>query len=214
MNVNPTHQQGPYDWYNRNDSGGEKIPPQNQATSLPLTQSMGDCRGQTITFADGSKYTGEVNENGEPHGRGVLDYPDTQNRCKKYEGEFADGLFHGKGIMLYINGRKYDGDWVKGLRQGKGNEETPIGDVYVGDFANDKRHGKGYATTHRNETVIGEFEDGRFIKGTIIKSQNEKFEGEFRNSGVDLWNGVYSRNGEVLAKYKEGKETSGCCEIL
>ena len=38
----------------------------------------------------------------------------------KYEGEFRNGLPHGKGTIFYAEGATYIGEWKKGLRQGEG----------------------------------------------------------------------------------------------
>ena len=37
-----------------------------------------------------------------------------------YEGEFRDGVAHGKGVMLWADGHHYDGEWVDGRAQGDG----------------------------------------------------------------------------------------------
>ena len=37
-----------------------------------------------------------------------------------YEGEFRDGVAHGKGVMLWADGHHYDGEWVDGRAQGQG----------------------------------------------------------------------------------------------
>jgi len=37
-----------------------------------------------------------------------------------YEGEFRDGVAHGKGVMLWEDGHHYDGEWVDGRAHGDG----------------------------------------------------------------------------------------------
>ena len=61
-------------------------------------------------------YMGEMNEEEEPHGRGV--------RISKYgglfEGHFIDGERHGKGRLIYCTGQVFVGEFVDNLEHGKG----------------------------------------------------------------------------------------------
>jgi hypothetical protein len=41
---------------------------------------------------------------------------------------------HGKGIMIYMNGRRYEGNWEGDLRHGRGYEKHPNGNYYIGYF--------------------------------------------------------------------------------
>ena len=61
----------------------------------------------------------------------------------KYEGDWKDGMRHGKGTFYYTNGDKYVGDWKDDVQDGKG--------IYYSRTANAMRrlcqrrtHGKGY----------------------------------------------------------------------
>jgi hypothetical protein len=69
-------------------------------------------------MADGSKYYGEINnENGKPHGYGLL---------------------------MSREGDTYaDGQWVNGSLSGKGGLVVFGEFEYLGDFLNDKMHGYG-----------------------------------------------------------------------
>ena len=62
-------------------------------------------------------------------------------------GEFKDDKCHGYGVYLEKNGDKYEGDWKNGLKHGKGNEFLGVifkvnlgvqtnadGSIYTGDF--------------------------------------------------------------------------------
>ncbi|XP_060752351.1 MORN repeat-containing protein 5 isoform X1 [Tachysurus vachellii] len=63
----------------------------------------------------GSSYNGSY-KNGRMEGRGEYTLP-THTR---YEGEMMDGMFHGKGVLYFVNGGKYDGIWEKGIcKQGQ-----------------------------------------------------------------------------------------------
>jgi len=54
-----------------------------------------------------------------------------------YEGDWKNGLEHGKGKIIYQNGDSYDGDWCFGFEDGFGEyvEKSPTGKRYSGDFS-------------------------------------------------------------------------------
>ena len=37
-----------------------------------------------------------------------------------YNGQIKDGLFHGKGTLVYSGNERYEGDWCFGKREGTG----------------------------------------------------------------------------------------------
>lgn len=69
----------------------------------------------TISFPDGSTYSGEV-FNGKPHGQGVLHWKNGD----RYEGEFVNGLQHGQGTLSSHDGNLYFGGWDEGKVHGRG----------------------------------------------------------------------------------------------
>jgi len=77
-----------------------------------------------------------------------------------YEGEWADGLPHGKGIFTFSTGGIYTGEFVNGKFQGKGKQTYSYGDVYEGNFVHNKPTGKGKLTLANGTIQEGEFEDG------------------------------------------------------
>ncbi len=76
----------------------------------------------TLDLVDGL-YVGEVKEEephrGEPHGRGVLTYYPASYRLR-YEGQWKEGEFDGKGLLIHANGDEYEGEWKNGLAHGHG----------------------------------------------------------------------------------------------
>lgn len=100
------------------------------------------------------RYQGEWRAD-RPHGRGML-YTD---KGEPYEGEFMDGLRHGKGRQVYggrpldgFGGDIYEGDWVEDKRNGRGTLTCANGDIYEGLWANDLKHGEGthyYISTNK-----------------------------------------------------------------
>jgi hypothetical protein len=49
-----------------------------------------------------------------------------------YIGIVINSKRHGKGVMMYRNGRQYEGFWDRDLRDGKGFERYPNGNTYFG----------------------------------------------------------------------------------
>ena len=95
-----------------------------------------------------SIYTGTVNKAGEPHGKGVQMYSwgevyEGKWRKDVYEGDFRNGVKHGKGTYTFGDGRKYVGDYKDGNKHGKGAYTWSDGEKYVGDFECGEMHGQG-----------------------------------------------------------------------
>jgi hypothetical protein len=65
------------------------------------------------------------------------------------EGEFHEGVLHGRGsLQITVNGTQtyaYVGVWQNGHKHGKGTERTQTYN-YEGSFHNDAKHGKGTQT--------------------------------------------------------------------
>jgi|GEM_PF-5985947 len=94
----------------------------------------------SIVGEDGGTYTysGELKD-GQPHGQGVADYKNGNN----YEGAFENGLYHGKGTMMFkAESATYTGSYLQGKREGYG-EIYEKGGTYKGEWKDDKRHGRG-----------------------------------------------------------------------
>jgi len=90
----------------------------------------------TTTLSDGSKYVGQVNQDGKPHGRGFLTYPEGNLRLN-YEGEFENGSPHGQGILKMLNGDKYEGHLKAGMTT-TGKMTEPNGNYYRGEWQDGK----------------------------------------------------------------------------
>jgi hypothetical protein len=67
----------------------------------------------------------------------------TTNLKLVYEGDRnADGLPHGKGVMVYSDSTRFDGAWVDGKCHGEGTQTFPSGSVFKGAFNNDEKDGQ------------------------------------------------------------------------
>ena len=101
-----------------------------------------------IKFSNGTKYVGEVNEKGEPHGNGAI-Y--RFNDTIIFEGTFQNGIKQGAGKIYYANGNiKFEGSFDGGritrgifydqkgafMKYCNGNE------TFAMVFKSDARHGQ------------------------------------------------------------------------
>lgn len=86
----------------------------------PVTSTSGGGSAETVTdqpiYGNGNavafKYTGEVNDKGQPHGKGTAKYTDSQKDT--YTGKFQNGLRSDTNATLtFKNGDKYEGSFVE-----------------------------------------------------------------------------------------------------
>lgn len=85
-----------------------------------------------ITLRDGSKYVGQVNAEGLPHGVGKQSYAPISPLT--YEGEFQNGQYHGHGKLTTGTGFEYEGEFKEDMKWGKGIQTYPNGDRCEGEF--------------------------------------------------------------------------------
>jgi len=122
-------------------------------------------KSSTILYSNGERYDGQIKFN-QPNGFGTI-YKLQIN--KLYEGEFFNGLKHGKGYLSMDNGSFYDGNFQNDLFHGRGL-------FYTKDFK------------YEGEFKFGEF-DGLGIKTDFNKAQ--AYEGEWekgkRNGDINFY---------------------------
>jgi len=136
-----------------------------------------------IDYASGDGYEGEL-KLGKYHGTGKLVY---HGKKGTYEGEWSNGLSHGKGSRMYCNGSKYVGEFLNGEIHGNGIMYYVNGDQYVGELRFGHLHGKGcyaYAFGDRYEggfmhgAIHGEgkytFADGGYYIGEYMNTKKKK----------------------------------------
>ena len=115
-------------------------------------------KGKMI-FNDGRIYDGEW-KNGLYHGKGI--YTNCfDSKIEKYEGDFKNGKAEGKGIFYCANGDRYEGDIVKWDREGKGIYYYNNGDKYEGDFKNNSINGYGKYLYKNGNIYEGHFENAK-----------------------------------------------------
>lgn len=66
---------------------------------------------------------------GAPNGRGVFTMGKT-----RYDGEFKNGAFHGKGVIVFDNGDRYEGDFVDTKFHGRGTYTAADGTRRSGNW--------------------------------------------------------------------------------
>jgi hypothetical protein len=117
-----------------------------------------DGEGVYINRKNGERYAGTW-ENNRPHGFGWQYYASGK---KKYEGEFQDGQFEGRGTHWLPNGNVYTGEFRAGQYHGRGTLYYANGDRYIGAFWQGKRQGAGkYVYASGQQEAIHYWQDAR-----------------------------------------------------
>ena len=182
-----------------------------------------------INYPNGDCYEGEVNEQGLPHGAGVMKfkkqaYSQWQEYLvsyKRYRGHWKNGVKSGQGKMEYYqNGNgviEYCGDWENDLPNGKGkltNYSNVTDMTYNGEWKDGQRHGFGEYTlswdkgTFPPERYEGEWKDDKRCGKGICwygRNKDKMYEGDWLNDkreGYGIWK---YENGDVLeCQWKSG----------
>jgi len=77
-----------------------------------------------------------------------------------YTGYFRNGLFHGKGKLVLMNGDTYEGDFVRGSFEGEGLYRWQNGDKFRGEWREDQINGIGTMIRITGDTIFGYWENG------------------------------------------------------
>lgn len=128
----------------------------------------------TVNIASGrAEYTGPVDEEGKPHGRGEALLLDSDS-CR-YSGEFVHGVMHGEAEVRYRDGAVFKGSYADDDMQ-RGTMEWPDGTVFKGSFR------KG----------------GMLRMGTVTYPDGERFEGLFGDDQQPAHGKMYDAAGNVI----------------
>jgi len=174
----------------------------------------------------GIRYTGKVDSDGHPRGRGTAVYelrngPNFTWLLSDYTGPWKNGKFHGKGTLRWKCGQVYVGGFKNDKFCGKGKMTFEDGDTYEGDFKNDEFHGKGKMTfasgcswansIHvdyaRSAVYDGDFEnDNRHGHGTMTYSDGDVYvggwlSGQRHGQGTEMMNHSIIDNPVVSTVY-------------
>ena len=146
--------------------------------------------------------------NGIYNGKGVLIF----SNGVIGEGDFVDGVMNGKGKMTWKTGEKYDGNWLKGEKTGYCKWSFPNGDIYEGYVVNGTYNGKGIYR-QKNGAVY----EGDWLKGEKtgnckwFLSNGDIYEGDV-SGGKYNGKGKYQwKNGDVYdGDWENGINTGNC----
>jgi hypothetical protein len=153
-------------------------------------------KGKTLTYPDGSIYSGEI-DNDLPNGNGLRQFGDGT----KYEGNFAGGHFHGFGKIFISDGTIREGVWYNDKLNGRGKETFKDGTTFEGTFIDDERQLKGVYKYGNGNIYEGDFLDGKFDGlGKLTFKAGGFYEGEWLND---------QRDGKGKYVYADGKQYEG-----
>ena len=88
-------------------------------------------------WQDGSYYEGDF-EDGLFHGRGTYYFKESE---KTYTGGFVEGRIEGEGEARWADGREFSGHFLNGKEEGEGKLIFANGNIYIGKFKEGKMHG-------------------------------------------------------------------------
>ena len=105
----------------------------------------------------------------------------------RYEGSFANGTYHGKGVYTTETGLVTEGVFVEGSIK-SGVTTFPNGDVYKGSYEDSCFHGQGVLTKKCGSKYEGNFKKGLYDgHGVFERKPGEKYVGEFVEGAA--WHG-------------------------
>jgi hypothetical protein len=103
-----------------------------------------------ITYVNGNKYKGELDNDGVRYGKGTMKYKNGD----EFTGEW--NYYRDNGTLTYANGDVYTGKFYDGKKK-QGKMTYANGDIYDGEWVNDKRHGKGKLIKNGKVVFDGEW---------------------------------------------------------
>jgi len=158
------------------------------------------------------KYTGPVNDSGQPHGFGEMEYNDGDSA---YIGYFENGNRHGRGVFVITNGDSfdsYDGDWQDDKAYGYGTYLFADGGSYKGEWQDNKKHGKGVRiySDSNSKSYDGDWKDDkRHGYGILLFTNGNSYDGEWQDDnyngyGIFKWESGQSWEGQWVNSLREG----------
>jgi len=160
-----------------------------------------------IDNSDGSRYEGEFRNN-LFHGKGVLIAPSLGTR---FEGEFRNGKKHYGIFTCEIGG--YKGQHKDGLPDGQGESWGNNGHSYKGEFKESQPHGHGMVTFPDGTQWKGVFENGAGQGlGIYTSTERVKSEEKYPEKKDTFWEQEKLR--WLTEGYTKGELTEALGEVL
>ena len=107
-----------------------------------------------LNFNNELDYVGDIQEDILFHGVGMLEYQDDE---AYYVGQLSNGRREGFGKLIYRDGRFYEGEWKDGIFHGKGSFTYPNkGYRFECTFMNGDAHGKARRVSLVDNRVLKE----------------------------------------------------------
>jgi hypothetical protein len=155
-------------------------------------------RGKKIT---GNRvYEGDFQE-GLEHGKGKARVTLVGGSFMEYVGEFAFGRQHGWGKETAGSGVVSEGNFKDGLQDGLGTQNLPPGNFYRGNWKAGREHGYGEFKFIDGASYKGEFNMGAFHgNGVYDDGEGNVFDGSWQDG---------EKHGYGVLRVKDGREFRG-----
>jgi hypothetical protein len=147
-----------------------KASPAPTATTLALAPSAPGGNASTPSAPPEKKRSVEARNAEKPAAVKTKEVPPQKKKTKAKKLPACKGRQSAKWtacvgkIMFASSGVRYEGEFLDGLPHGKGRSRLPNGDVYVGEYLDGKRHGRGEMRSAADGSVRkGLWEKGDFV---------------------------------------------------
>ena len=122
-------------------------------------------------FEDGTKFEGFFTDGQKKYGTFQW------SNGSKFQGQFLNGVFHGKGVYNWANNKTYNGNWANGKMNGKGKFTYPDGSYYEGEFVNGKKCGFGLYKWENDKYYEGKWKNDKQNGFGIYHDKNKVIKG-------------------------------------
>ena len=107
--------------------------------------------------------------------------------------------------MIYKDGRKYEGNWKNGIWNGRGKYTFNDGFGYEGEWKNGVENGMGILTYLNGDKYEGEFKNGKMLNGKMYKKNGDIHVQKNNEWKIKLNNKFHPLNKPSHQKYHHDK---------
>ena len=170
-----------------NGAGGNA---QQSEPSIETSSTLGVYEGEiTLNFLFGTRtgtYSGEIDENGLPDGRGKFTSKNSTGEIWTYEGEWIAGHWEGTGTSTWESGQVYSGEFTNDSETGSGTFIMETGEKYEGTFNARVLSGDGILYYPDGSSFIGTFTDFYNATGEYCDKDGVSYEATIKDGELDL----------------------------